>query len=59
MQSWKDDMSKELDSYQLSIRRLRNDINTKVGLLEENKAMRDNQRKGLLLRLANNELKLL
>ena len=49
-QSLKDEMSHNLDRYLISIRNLKNDINSKVGLLEENKAARDMQRKGLLLR---------
>jgi len=49
-QSFKDEMSHSLDRYLISIRNLKNDINSKVGLLEENKAARDMQRKGLLLR---------
>ena len=50
MQSWKDEMSNNLDRYRLTIRKIKNDINDKVGLLEKNKASRDMIRKGLLLR---------
>ena len=50
MQSWKDEMSNNLDRYRLTIRKIKNDINTKVELLEKNKAARDMTRKGLLLR---------
>ena len=50
MQSWKEEVSDNLDRYQLTIRKLKNDINIKVGLLEKNKESRDMQRKGLLLR---------
>ena len=36
MQSWKDEVSDNLDRYQLTIRKLKNDINIKFGLLEKN-----------------------
>ena len=50
MQTWKDEMSNNLDRYRLTINKLKNDINTKVGLIEKNKASREMTRKGLLLR---------
>ena len=50
MQSWKDEMSNNLDRYRLTIRKIKNDINDKIGLLEKNKASREMIRKGLLTR---------
>ena len=50
MQTWKDEMSNNLDRYRLTINKLKNDINSKVGLIEKNKASREMTRKGLLLR---------